>query len=291
MKPIFVVGAARSGSRIYLNLFNSHSVVDMIEEPHILNPWWLHRDFVRSTRKKIRDLRSDQSIETLVDLMFSKYYYGYFWESIKLDRVSLKERILATDRSIRAIFWAVMAESCETSGKSIPGAKYPVHVSYAFRLLSWFPECRIIHVMRDPRAFFASQIYKYARQSSFSDAVKRVALYAPMLVHAMLQFSWSAKVYGANRHLSNYYLSRYEDIVLDPEGSIRRLCDFVNIDFSSSMLSIPVVDSSHKIDDIGISRKSLESWKRRISRPSQKAIEVGTGSFMRRMGYQKCKNS
>ena len=263
VKAIFVVGAARSGSRIYLNMLNMHTNIDMIEEPHILNPRWLHPDFVRSTKRKVKDLRIDKNVDKLVDLMFKGCFYGYFWDSIKLSKEQLKDRIKKTDRSTKEIFAAIMEESRIKNGKQIPGAKYPVHVSFVPTLIGWYPECKIIHIVRDPRAFFASQLYKYAREKSFKQRIKRAFLYLPMLVHAIIQFIWSVKIYERHKNKKNYYLSRYEDIVSDPQNKIKELCGFLEIPFSEKLLEIPVVDSSHKLKSKTISSQSIDLWKKR----------------------------
>ena len=285
MKPVFIIGAARSGSRIYLSLFNFHTEIDMIEEPHIFNPRWLRPDFVRSTKRKLSDLKSDKNIDKLMDLMCSGYYYGYFWESFRLDREPLKNNILKSDRSFRSIFKAILEESMLSAGKTIPGAKYPVHLSFVPTLLEWFPECKIIHIIRDPRAFFSSQIYKYARQSTARHKIKRIFLYLPMLAHAIIQFVWSLKVYERHKHRSNYYLSRYEDIVQNPLDSIKKLCNFLEIEFHDNMLNIPVIDSSYGQPLQGISEKSLNRWRTKISPITARFIKLVANKYMKKVGY------
>ncbi len=285
MEPVFIIGAARSGSRIYLSLFNQHTDICMIEEPHIINPWWLHPDFSRSIKSHVGDLTKDQNIDKLIDLIFSKKLYGYYWESISVGKESLKKRILESERSIKGVFEAVMLESCAHENKGVPGAKYPLHLSYVPTLLEWFPDCKIIHIMRDPRAFFSSQIYKYAREDNFLSKSKQLALYLPMLSHVIIQFMWSVNVYETHKNLPNYFLSKYEDIVQRPETQLKDMCQFLGIPFHEKMLDIMVVDSSYGGAHKGISEKSLYKWKERISPVTASLISKITKKHMKLVGY------
>ena len=281
MKPVFIVGAPRSGSRIYLSLFNTHTEINMIEEPHLLNPWWLHPDFARTTRRRVGDLKIEVNVDRMLDLMYSRGYYGYFWEYQQLNRNSLKKRIVDSDRSLKSIFEAILEESLTLSDKAIPGAKYPVHVSFVPTLLAWFPDCKIIHLVRDPRAFFSSQLFKWARTSKHG----KYAYFIPMLAHVIIQFTWSAKVYERHKHLANYYLARYEDVVSQPTVEIEKLCDFLKIQFRQDMLNIPVIDSSFSGKAHGISSRTLNRWKESIPPSTAQLIKILTEKYMKQLKY------
>ena len=159
MEAVFIVGCSRTGSKIYMN-FLRHTPIDMTPELHFINPKWLHHDFIRDTVKRVGSLQNDQNVDILVDLMYSNHFYGSFWKHIDIDRKNLKKRILLSDRSFKDLFKAILEEHAVSKNKDIYGAKFPVHVSKVSRLIEWFPNCRIIHLMRDPRAIFASQLIK-----------------------------------------------------------------------------------------------------------------------------------
>lgn len=280
MKAVFIVGCSRTGSKIFMNVL-SHTPIDMTPELHFINPKWLHRDFIRDTQRNVGYLQNDKDVDYLMDLIYSKMLYGSFWKHVDLDRINLKQRIMSSNRSFKDIFESILLEHAYSRGKEICGAKFPVHVSFVPILLRWFPKCKIIHIFRDPRAIFASQLIKHSRKSK----VKRALFYFPMLAHTIIQFKSSFRVYNCHRNLNNYYLARYEDIVTRPRKSIKSLCNFLKVPYSENMLNIPLRDSSFGYQGNGISKLSLDKWKIVISPTTSKIIRKITGKEMRLLGF------
>ena len=280
MELIFIVGCMRTGSKIYMSILD-YSPIDIVQEIHFLNPPWLHSDFVRRTQKLVGLLSDDRNLAKLIDLMYSGAYYGSFWKNIDLDRRNLERRILTSDRSFKSILESILREHAHSRRKKICGAKFPVHFSYVPTLLKWFPECKIIHLVRDPRAIFSSLLIRHTgnRQS------KIVYLYVPLLIHTVIQFVWSFRVYDRYKDLHNYFLARYEDIITKPRENIRRLCDFLQVRYSESMLNIPVRDSSYGPQEDGISKMSMHRWKKEISPITSKLILLLTKKQMKLLGY------
>jgi hypothetical protein len=184
--------------------------------------------------------------------------------------------------SFRSIFQAILKEHAYVHKKEVAGAKYPVHVSYVPTLLQWFPECKIIHVIRDPRAIFASQLIKH----SGNHQMRKFWLYIPMLIHSIVQYMQSAQVYDQHKDLPNYYLSRYEDVVSRPVEKIKRLCDFLQVSYSSDMLDMPVLDSSYGPQSgRGVSEVSIYKWKDILSPITLNLIQVITKKHMSLLRY------
>jgi len=60
----------------------------------------------------------------------------------------------------------------------------------------------------------------------------------------------------------NYYLSKFEDLVSEPERSIKQLCEFLDIEFHSEMLNPRKVGSSFgPRRGAAFDRQTLDSWK------------------------------
>jgi len=89
------------------------------------------------------------------------------------------------------------------------------------------------------------------------------------------------------KHLDNYCLSRYEDVVGKPEKHLRELCHFLEIDFRQDMLCPPIMDSSYDRSQgqIGFDRESIDRWRKYISPISAKLIAMINRKSMRKTGY------
>ena len=87
--------------------------------------------------------------------------------------------------------------------------------------------------------------------------------------------------------MDNYYISRFEDIVSQPEKSIKDLCNFLRIDFNENMVYPPMVDSSYRKNgkNKGLDKNTLSRWKNYISPKSEAAIKLLLKNEMKEMGY------
>ncbi|MBF0234947.1 MAG: sulfotransferase [Desulfamplus sp.] len=253
---IFIIGCMRSGSKIYKQALNNHSKVNISTELHYMNPWY-KRDFIRDTKKLVGDLNENKNITLLVDYMYSNKFYGSFFSSIDIPKEKLLKKLIASDRSFEGILKVLLSEQAIVRGKEMIGAKYPLHFSYVNKLYGWFPNCKVVHIVRDPRAVFASQLNKYFKKKS----LKRKLMFFPTMLYCILQSKWSLYVYERNKKNKNYKLFRYEDIVLEPKQYLTKLCKFLCIEFEDDMLKIPVKNSSHGINKTGIVTDSLQKWK------------------------------
>ena len=147
-----------------------------------------------------------------------------------------------------AIFHSILTVHARRRNKERIGAKFPVHYSYTQQLLDWYPNCRLIHTTRNPKAVYASQAAKYL--SPGQSWISRSFMRCKQFVHINIQTSWTARLHKQLRYLPNYRLSRYEDLVLDPEYNIRQLCNYLEIEFLSDMLNPKHFGSSFDSIDV-----------------------------------------
>ena len=63
-----------------------------------------------------------------------------------------------------AIAYLLDAER-KKSGKPIVGDKTPAHTSYLKEIHEFFPESRIVHIIRDGRDFAVSSVFHFWRES------------------------------------------------------------------------------------------------------------------------------
>lgn len=107
------------------------------------------------------------------------------------------------------------------SGKRTLVEKTPHHTFMWSRIARCWPDARFLFLLRDPAAICASWWRARPKQSR-EELFARVAKY-------------TGAVQQARRTLPGHTL-HYEDLVTDPEGEIRRVCQFLGVPFEPEML-------------------------------------------------------
>lgn len=287
-QPVFIIGGSRTGSEMLKTMLSMSPELDFVDEMFLLCPRWLHRDLRATLREHVGDLSSAGALDRVINLVYSGMPYGWFWTVThkQLDRTRLREELAVEPLSLRSIFRAIMVVHAEGRGKVGHGAKFPLHYSRAEQLLEWFPGCRLIHTTRNPKATYASQAAKYLRDrpDAFSSAYMRFRQF----VHINVQISWTAHLDRRLRGRPNYCLVRYEDVVCEPESTLRELCQFLGVEFMSEMLSPHQYGSS--FDSIGGSKgvdpSSLHRWKSTLHPVTAALIDLLHPSASRILGYR-----
>jgi len=296
-KPIFILGLPRSGSTLWHNIITVNPNIFRIAEMHFFNPW--HKDFRYFCRKYVGDLSIDQNVKKMIDLIFShdsiKGLHGVFWKNDieKVDDPELREiinvRILKSDRSLNSIFKILIEEITYFSGLNRCCVKFPVFLNYVPKLVEWYPECKVVHITRDPRAVAMSKTNDPGgtnRQISKHPYLKYI-IRKKMIFFVIIQFIWTSilhRKYGKYKH---YTLLRYEDLLEDTETVIKKLCKFTEVEFIPAMLNPKKGQASSltgkkesKIDINAVSR-----WKTVITPFENNIITFFTKRSRKIFGY------
>ncbi|HLG59278.1 MAG TPA: sulfotransferase [Vicinamibacterales bacterium] len=300
---IFIVGPHRAGSTLWHNLVAMCPNVMRLTEPRFLSPP-RHRDFNFFLRSQARDLSSDRDIETMVELCFAKKplpgLESTFWrfEGIKAaDSADMKKaivlRIKESDRSLGAIARILIDEITRFSGCDRAVVKFPVSLEYVPELVEWFPDCKVVHIARDPRGLAMSKsndpsgtalrVVEHPRLGWF---IRKAAL-----LHVVREYRATARHHRRYQELKNYRLFRYEDLLAQPEKVLRELCAFIDVEFMPDMLSPEKGQHKHQPSSItGKRQEAFEPiaairWKTVISPLDNFIISALTRGSMGAMGY------
>lgn len=285
-EPVFVIGCPRTGSKIYLNAISNNSEVNISPELHILNPRWLHPDFVRTVENRIGTLNDQKSKDKLLQLIDEEKFYGSFWHMNRINTTSLKERLENREWIPKEIFKAILEEDAEqNNGGGRIGAKFPVHFSYIPKLIEWFPNCKVIHLTRDPRAIYNSQLFKYYNKEKNKN--KKYLLRCVILFYIIIIYKWDYKVYNNYRYKENIMLSRYEDIVFHFDSQMKKICNFIGINYTPEMKKLPLIGSSFAENEkgVGINSASVARYKENLTKLEIKFIELCCRKEMKQRGY------
>lgn len=292
-RPVFIIGGSRTGSEMLKTMLSMSDELDFVDEMFLLCPRWLHKDLRSNIKEHVGDLSAPDAVDRVIDLIMSGIPYGWFWTVAdrKLDREMLRSELADTELSLQSILRAIMVVHARLNKKNGVGAKFPLHYSHAKKLLDWFPESRLIHTTRNPKAVYASQSAKYTRDSE--GAVASTLVRAKQFVHINLQISWTAHMHNRLKAMAGYRLVRYEDIISQPETELRRLCEFVGVEFVPAMLSPHQYGSS--FDSIGsgkgVDRSSLDRWRTTILPLTAKAIDILHPLANKVFGYRTLRRS
>ncbi len=219
-----------------------------LTDPRFLSDW-KHRDFRYFLKIQVGNLASDRNIEKMVELCFSKKeLHGLnstFWRLKDIDAANdpalkgeIARRVKQSDRSLGAIARIFIEEITRFSGCERACVKFPVDVGHVPELLQWFPDCKIIHITRDPRAVAMSKTndpsgtaIKIMQHPRLAWLIRKLSVW-----FVIAQYWRTARVHRRFRQLSNYKLFRYEDLLAEPEKTLKDLCKFIEVEFSQELL-------------------------------------------------------
>lgn len=281
--PIFIVGPHRAGSTVWHNLVSMCPGVLRLGEPWFIGPP-RYRDFRYFLKSQVGDLTTDENVILLVELSLSKKQLpgidNKFWrfEGMSEDEMTdykqrLVARIMGSDRSLKEIVRAYLEEILAMSGKNRICMKFPVDVANVPDLIEWFPECRVMHLTRDPRGLAMSKTndpsgtaIKVRQHPKLAWAIRKSAI-----AFVTREYGRLSRLHQKFKGLENYRLFRYEDLLAEPEKTAEALCEFIGEPYSRRMLELEKGEHEHQPSSLtGQQVKALDPsaairWKSKIS--------------------------
>ena len=172
-------------------------------------------------------------------------------------------------------------------GASRWGDKTPLYVLYMDRIAAIFPEAQFIHLVRDGRDVAVSAVAKWGRrwpQRLYMDQ------------HYVLR-RWVAAVdrgrrVGAGLGSARYLELRYEDLVRDAEGSLRRVCDHLGEAFDPMTLRHErlareeIAAGGHEEVWQPVSAGRVGRWRRELAPAAVWTASRVAGTALEDLGYE-----
>jgi hypothetical protein len=163
---------------------------------------------------------------------------------------------------------------------------------------------KLIFVVRDPRGIIASM--REVAKRAANNGNKKVRLGNNLLIDIRLINKYYQKVNNTKKkYPNNVYIIYYENILEFPERTIKKLCDYLNLEFLSQMLDTSktneisqLVDNqtiasfyTKEMYDRKISKSGVDRWKDIISEKEAQIIqEYFAGrdiDFLKNYSFQK----
>ncbi len=243
-RPVFVFGAHRSGTTLVRDLLDHHPALSVLpaEGTMLTNfAWHLKRlepdgwprflgcEWLRRLANPINQhpywLLGRSSTKDSSYIEFARALLAW-WP------------LVGTRLGPRTTSWPLVAVElayahCTTGFRSAGTLerwveKTPNNERFLARLMAEFPEARLLHVVRHPFAVYASSCQAVRNSGHPSNEEQRILRH----MHLSYREAASRSVRPAS---DSYLLVRYEDLLEDTAGSVRRMASFLGIE------SLPVM--------------------------------------------------
>ena len=259
---IFVVGNSRSGTTMMGRILGKHPSVYTFGELHFFGQLCAP-PFSSEARK--------EEIEKVASQLYCIQQEGYRTHGnphrFLNEARTFLEGLTTYPETQAALFEAFLCHGTTENGGTIPCDQTPRNVFYIADILELYPKARIINMIRDPRDVLLSQKRKWKRRFlGGSDMPIKETLRDWMNYHPItISHIWRTAVTAAEQFLQHERVTSiyFEELLAQPEATVKRLCDFVGITYTYEMLQIPQVGSSVAGDqpqELGINPHRAHSW-------------------------------
>lgn len=262
--PFFIVGSARSGTTLLRLMLNAHPDIAVPPESRF-----------------ITELRTEGEID--VDGFAQRLAAHSRFQTWDLPIQAVMDELSGVQRARYAdAIDATFRAYARVHGKKRWGDKTPRYIEDIPFLASLFAGARFVHLVRDGRNVALS----YADVPFGPKTVARAAALWMRRVEAGVRD-------GRALPDGRYCEFRYEDLVEDPEGEIKSLCDFLDVSFHPDML-----DYTERARGAVLSRASaynpyvkekplqnVRSWEEDMPPSQVEVFEAIAGRALTILGY------
>lgn len=222
------------------------------------------------------DLADPHNLKRCLDDMF-RYKHVVF---LRPDRARIEEEFRQGEPTYARLFSLFLVHFAEGTGKPRWGAQTGLIERYAEHLFRAYPGLKIVHMVRDPRDRYQASIEKWPKGKGRAGG-------------AVARWNYSLRLAEGHRsrHPEGYLIVRFEDLIREPEETVRSVCAFLDEDFHPAMMEMRDAPT-HRRRVQGERPGPVELSTDYIGRyraipPAELAyIQRHAGKRMRRYGYE-----
>ncbi|NDY74102.1 hypothetical protein DO021_12825 [Desulfobacter hydrogenophilus] len=284
-RPVFVFCLHRSGSTYLKNILDASDELKMLEdEVHFEHPHFFNT-FKKYYQKYCNN--KPANVDRFLTIISENKIRGAFWDYYKKKYGSFHscKKHLPNQNKITVwdAFNSILIQVIEDSGKKRVGIKYPAHHTFFHNLKKVYPDAKNIFLVRDPRAIIASKLIspsnnRLKNKGKFKYEVMRLVT----VLYFIIEFRSFAK--AVTVHKKDICVIRYENLVISRNRTLKKLCDFAEINLRIDMCSATGKDSGYGITSDPMSR--LNRWVTVLRRYEKILIEYFTKNYRNTMDYE-----
>jgi hypothetical protein len=310
IKLVYIASIGRSGSTLLESMLGAHSAIETMGELHI----WPHEithnvrpcscgEFVETCpfwsemRRRVDPLAQP---EPRLHFFREKHNAG---RTLRLPKLAAFRRGFTPSPEVRraietygenneGIFRAFISLMQEQQGVTpawiVDASKDPYRLAWLHH--SGRFDIRVVHLVKDPRAFI------YSVTKHLSDTEAGFTLHKRLYYTARQSAAWIAqnalfsRLAASSFDERTYRLVKYESLATDPEGTFRGVCEFLETPYEAEAVKNFREGSVHTIagnpmryETRGISLD--EKWKTRLPASSRTLASILTAPTKSRYGY------
>jgi hypothetical protein len=272
--PFFIVGSSRSGSTLLRLMLASHSHIAIPSETWYLSALVERFPFDRLLR--------DNEVSEAISVMTSHYT----WPDMGLDVAEVRSRVAnSSGVRLRDLVEIVYRRHMAVEGKSRWGDKTPAYIEIVPSLAAMFRDAKFIHLIRDGRDV-AKSFQRQGWHGPWMHGYTREWLRAVELDMKLSKTPLNERILRV----------LYEELILHPESTLRRICVFLGETFEDQMLQWHAkVDNAVPLREkrfhTGLSRNMNPSdvgrWKGEMTSRQIFVAEALIGAQLSRFGYER----
>jgi hypothetical protein len=278
-RPLIIGACPRSGTTLLRTMLDSHPEMGVPRETRFVFEAW-------ERRRQFGDLTVRQNRRKLAHWIFRRRRTR--WRVLDVDREEAIKRLIDAPPTLGSLLATCFVMYSEKHGKARWGDKRPTYVTRMRAIWDLFPNAQFINVVRDPRACVASmrKLGWY-----FGDVAPAAELWERCIKSAN---SWSRKL-AADQLLE----VKYEDIVIDPQGTLARVTRFAGLSAEPAALADMLryyedEEVSQNERHVNVSRALDETrigkWAGELDEDEVAFVERVTGAHMEQYGYASVAN-
>ena len=260
--PIFVGGCGRSGTTLFREILNRHPRIFCGPET------------------------------SMFGLPFLPSNIAPYWG---LDKKELQKDVI-NHKNLVSFAEAFFQKHAKAAGKERWADKTPNNIRAIEKILTWFPKAKFIHILRDGRDVVCS-LRHHPKEKFVKNVLVPLQTNNPISFCATRWLRDTMKGFAFRSH-PRYLEVRYENLVFKPDAEIRRVCSFIEEEYTPNMLqpeesnsNVGVLKDGRLINNHNasneISSKSVGRWRRDLNISEQKQFNDIAGELLITSGYVK----
>lgn len=286
-KHIFIVGSSRSGTTMMGRILSNNSKVFTFRELHFFGKIWSNSIDTKLSKKDQLKMMSRLLCIQKKGIFNYKDYSEFNSKSRDIIDSGVSDPL-----KLYSLFLEYVTEK---NGAIISCEQTPSNLYYLKEILAYFPNAKVINLVRDQRDVLLSQKNKWRRRFLGANAIPLFESFRSYVnYHPIL----TAKVWNSSLNLTYSYINhpnvkviKFEKLLKDSEDCVKDICNFLNIEFNSKMLKVPLLGSSTQLDSkskMVIDKEKISKWKNGGLNQSEIYLsQIFSSTMMDQFGYKK----